>query len=241
MDELLRQIDDLKAELDSLRPLRSDSIRSLMTALDVEMVYSSNAIEGNSLTLRETQLVLEQGITVGGKPLKDHIEAVNLSHAWDAVKEMATRSTAILESELLDLHLMVLGRDDPHAGHYRNVPVFIRGATHVPPNAAKVSALMAVLFATDHNPLHPVVSAARWHLGIARVHPFIDGNSRAARLVMNLCLMRHGFPPLRIQPTERLGYYEALDRCDSTDTSTFERWIAEREKNELNHWLNSLK
>ena len=152
MDALLRQIDELKAELDSLRPLRSDSICSLMTALDVEIVYSSNAIEGNSLTLRETQLVLEQGITVGGKPLKDQIEAVNLSHAWDAVKEMATRSTAIQESELLDLHLMVLGRDDPHAGHYRNVPVFTRGATHVPPNAAKVSALMADMFATDHPP-----------------------------------------------------------------------------------------
>ena len=123
MAELLRQIDELKAELDALRPLRSDSIRSLMTALDVEMVYSSNAIEGNSLTLRETQLVLEQGITVSGKPLKDHIEAVNLSHAWNSVKEMAIRSTAITERELLDLHLMVLGRDDPHAGHYRSVPV----------------------------------------------------------------------------------------------------------------------
>jgi Fic family protein len=241
MAELLRQIDELKAELDALRPLRSDSIRSLMTALDIEMVYSSNAIEGNSLTLRETQLVLEQGITVGGKPLKDHIEAVNLSHAWNSVKEMAIRSTAITERELLDLHLMVLGRDDPHAGHYRSVPVFIRGATHVPPNAAKVSTLMADMFATDHSPLHPVVSAARWHLGIARVHPFIDGNGRAARLVMNLCLMRHGFPPLRIQPSDRLDYYEALDRCDSDNTSAFELWIAEREKNELAPWLLSLK
>jgi Fic family protein len=241
MTELLVQIDKLKSELDALRPLRQDSIRSLMEALDIEMVYSSNAIEGNSLTLRETQLVLEQGITVGGKPLKDHLEAVHLSSAWQRVKEIATKPDSITEAEVLELHRMVLGADDPHAGCYRTVPVFIKGAKHVPPNAARVSDLMQKLFSQPFARIHPVVASARWHYQIAAVHPFVDGNGRAARLAMNLHLMRAGFPPLRIQPVERLAYYEALDASRLDDSTVFEHWIAQREHAELEHWLGALR
>jgi Fic family protein len=237
---MLDEIDRLKQELDALRPLRGESIRSLMEALDVEMVYSSNAIEGNSLTLRETQLVLEQGITVGGKPLSDHLDAVRLSNAWAKTKSLADLHAPVTEAELLDLHSLVMGADDPQSGRYRNMPVFIKGAKHVPPNAAKVPEMMSRLFSDTGYSLHPVTSSARWHYQIAAIHPFADGNGRTARLIMNLMLLRAGFPPLRIQPADRLAYYEALDRSNIADSSSFERWIEERELGELKHWLSHL-
>lgn len=237
---MLAEIDSLKAQLDALRPLRGESIRSLMEALDVEMVYSSNAIEGNSLTLRETQLVLEQGITVGGKPLSDHLDAVHLSNAWAKTKTLAELRAPVTESELLDLHSLVMGADDPQAGRYRSMPVFIKGAKHVPPNAARVPELMTALFTSGGWSSHDVTASARWHYQIAAIHPFTDGNGRTARLIMNLMLMRAGFPPLRIQPTERLAYYDALDRSRMEDSSPFEDWIEERELAELQHWLSHL-
>ena len=237
---MLEEINKLKSELDALRPMRAESIRSLMQALDVEMVYSSNAIEGNSLTLRETQLVLEQGITVGGKPLSDHLDAVHLSNAWMRTKTLSELHAPVTEAELLDLHALVMGGDDPQAGRYRAVPVFIKGAKHVPPNAATVPELMSRLFSGSAIDTHPVALSARWHYQIAAVHPFTDGNGRTARLIMNLMLMRAGYPPLRIQPLERLAYYEALDRSSMEDPSPFERWIEERELAELQHWLSHL-
>jgi Fic family protein len=146
MISLVQSIDQKKARLDALRPLRVESIRSLMEALDVELVYSSNAVEGNTLTLQETTAVLLHGVTVAGKPLKDHLEAVHLASAWQRVKELAQASGPLTESELLELHTLVLGKDDSAAGHYRSVPVFIRGSKHVPPNALKVSDKMTALF-----------------------------------------------------------------------------------------------
>jgi Fic family protein len=234
------EVDLKKAQLDQLRPLRSDSVRSLMDALQVELVYSSNAIEGNSLTLRETQVVLEQGVTIGGKPLKDHLEAVHLRDAWVKTLELARKSTPMTEIELLQLHEIVLGRDDPHAGCYRQVPVFIKGAGQIPPNPRRVPEQMADLVEACGAAEHYVVDgAAGWHHGLVYVHPFVDGNGRTARLVMNLILMRQGFPPVRIQPEERLSYYEALSAADAG--APFSEWLAGKVDRELTHWLSVLE
>ena len=152
------QLNEKKTRLDALRPLQESSIRSLMEALDVELVYSSNAVEGNTLTLQETSAVLLHGVTVAGKPLKDHLEAVHLASAWKHVKELAQVSAPLSENELLELHTLVLGKDDPAAGHYRSVPVFIRGSKHVPPNARIVPEKMEQLFAMDRT--RTVISTA---------------------------------------------------------------------------------
>ena len=239
--DLLHRLDGQKARLDALRPLRETSIRSLMSALDVELVYSSNAVEGNTLTLAETTAVLDHGVTIAGKPLKYHLEAVQLAAAWARVKELAKQQRPFSESELLELHTLILGRDDPAAGHYRSVPVFIRGARHVPPNAARVPDLMAAALAEDLTALHPVAAAARLHWQIATIHPFVDGNGRTARLVMNLLLLRAGFPPLRIQPESRAKYFAALEASRFESAEAFPLWIAAREEEELDFWLRHLQ
>lgn len=234
-------LDQNKARLDALRPLRAESIRSLMEALDVELVYSSNAVEGNTLTLQETSAVLLHGVTVAGKPLNDHLEAVHLASAWQRVKELALSTGNLTEDELLELHTLVLGKDDPASGHYRSVPVFIRGSKHVPPNALKVSDKMAELFAMDRSGEHLVERAANIHEALVTIHPFVDGNGRTARLVMNLLLMRAGFPPLRIQPEQRAAYFTALDESRFGKREAFVEWIAELTDAELTFWLTHLE
>jgi Fic family protein len=241
MMKVLQQLDELKVKLDAIRPLSAASVESLMNALQVELVYTSNAIEGNSLTLRETQLVLEQGITIGGKKLKDHLEAVNLRDAWLVVLQKVTSLSPVTEAEILDLHRIVLGGSDAHAGHYRTMPVFISGARHVPPNAMRVPEKMAALCAAAAESKHAALVAAQLHHGISHIHPFVDGNGRTARLIMNLCLMRHGWPPVRIQPEERLAYYDALAAADGGDDSPFALWLAGHLVAELEYWLAVLK
>ncbi len=240
-EPIWQRLTEKKAMLDALRPLREISIRSLVSALDVELVYSSNAIEGNTLTLAETTVVLDYGVTIGGKPLKDHLEAIHLAAAWSQVKALAAEQRALSERELLELHALVLGRDDPDAGHYRSVPVSIRGARHVPPNPARVPEQMAALFSADRASLHSVEAAAQMHGEIVTVHPFVDGNGRTARLVMNLLLLRAGFPPLRIQPEARLEYFAALEASIFAAPEAFPLWIAAREEEELDFWLRYLQ
>lgn len=241
MSSSWNSLNQKKARLDALRPLRAASIRSLIGALDVELVYSSNAVEGNTLTLQETSAVLLHGVTVAGKPLKDHLEAVHLASAWQRVKELAQAQGPLTESELLELHTLVLGKNDPAAGHYRSVPVFIRGSKHVPPNPLKVSGKMAEMLLRDRASEHVIEQAANIHESLVTIHPFVDGNGRTARLVMNLLLMRAGFPPLRIQPEQRADYFTALDESRFGKREAFVEWIAQLADNELTFWLTHLE
>jgi Fic family protein len=228
--------------LAALRPLSSESVASLAAAWDVRMVYESNAIEGNSLTLRETELVLSKGVTVSGKPLKDHIEALNLSKAWEQVKEFARPGAALTESGLLDLHRIVLTRvKDSHAGSYRTSAVRIAGASHLPPNAVKVPDLMSDLFTGLSAILDPVERATRLHHGIAAIHPFIDGNGRAARLAMNFILLAAGYLPISIPTALRQDYYRALEAADSGDFPAWQDFINARLDHELDEWLAALE
>lgn len=223
------------ARLRPLPPAVVARLGGVLRADELEAIYTSNAIEGSTLTLRETELVVEQGITIGGKPLKDHLAAVNLAAALQQIKDIARGGPPLTEAMALDLHRIVLTRiDDANAGRYRHDPVRIVGATHAPPNARRVPDVMAALWddyarRADHD--HPVLVAADLHERIAAIHPFIDGNGRTARLVMNLHLLRYGYP-LTIIPAERdmrLAYYEALGvAAANQDPTLFRAFVIDR-------------
>lgn len=227
--------------LAALRPLSLESVASLAAAWDVRMVYESNSIEGNSLTLRETELVLSKGVTVSGKPLKDHLEAVNLALAWDRVKALAQPGSSLAERDLLDLHQVLLTRIlDGSNGSYRTYAVRVGGSNHVPPNAVRVPDLIAVLFTSLSAIADPVERAARLHHGIASIHPFTDGNGRTARLAMNFILLAAGYPPISIPTDLRQDYYNALEAADSGDFQTWQNFLSTQLHQELDEWLASL-
>ena len=227
--------------LAALRPLSPESVASLAAAWEVRMVHESNAIEGNTLTLRETDLVLSKGITVSGKPLKDHLETVNLSKAWQQVKQLASPGAILTENDFLDLHRIVLaGVEDTHAGSYRSSAVRISGSSHLPPNPVKVPDLMAALFGEINTIADPVDRAARLHHGIAHIHPFADGNGRCARLAMNFILLAAGLPPVSIPTNLRLDYYDALESADSGDSAKWLGFVTTLVENEIDDWLAAL-
>ncbi|MEI8038893.1 MAG: Fic family protein [Verrucomicrobiota bacterium] len=227
--------------LAALRPLSPESVASLAAAWDVRMVYESNSIEGNSLTLRETELVLSKGVTVSGKPLKDHLEAVNLAQAWEQVKTLAQPDAVLTERDLLDLHRIVLTRvEDRCAGSYRTGAVRIAGSNHIPPNPVKVPELMDELFSQIAGIADPVERAARLHHGIARIHPFVDGNGRAARLAMNFVLLAAAYPPISIPTELRQAYYTALEAADAGDFKAWLDFLTEQLDHELSAWLDAL-
>jgi Fic family protein len=192
-------------------------VRNLDDWFRVELTYTSNAIEGNTLTRRETALVVEKGLTVGGKSLIEHLEATNHAHALDWVKSQVERKRHPLsENDILHIHNLILkGIDDTHAGHYRSVPVRISGSAVVLPNPRKVPDLMRDFITWLNAPgdLHPAQVAAEAHYRLVTIHPFVDGNGRTARLLMNLLLLRHGYPPAIIRKRDRLAYIGALEQA----------------------------
>jgi Fic family protein len=227
--------------LTALRPLSPESVASLAAAWDVKMVYESNSIEGNSLTLRETELILSKGVTVSGKPLKDHLEAINLALAWDRVKALARPGSSLTERDLLDLHQIILTRiQDGTNGSYRTYAVRVGGSNHVPPNAVKVPDLMTELFTSLSTITDPVERAARLHHGITSIHPFADGNGRTARLAMNFVLLAAGYPPISIPTDLRHSYYNALEAADSGDFLAWQNFLTTQLHQELDEWLTAL-
>lgn len=245
----LAEIDALKSSLDARRPLSSEQVRGLATVFEAEetdYIHESNAIEGNTLTLAETEVVIRRGLTVHGKPLKDHLEAKNHLTAFQLLRRLVADQTLFTESILLQLHALILrGIEDEWAGRYRTVPVRISGSRHIPPNPLKVPDLMAAFFAWYRAPAasHPVEVAADLHLRLAQVHPFIDGNGRVCRLALNLHLMQRGFPLtiIRAANTQRAAYYHALSAADeSADPAPFRAFIAERVLESLHRYEEAL-
>ena len=211
----LEVLDAKKAALDRLRPLPPVVVRSLAAWFRIELTYTSNALEGNTLSRRETAVVLEKGLTIGGKSLVEHLEATNHARAIDFVHELAVlRRRTVSEEEVVRLHELVLeGIDDANAGRYRDVPVRIAGSSVVLPNPRKIAPLMAEFqeWLQSRPPLHPVMVAAEAHYRLVTIHPFIDGNGRTARLLMNLLLIRNGYPPAIIRPRDRAAYLGGLE------------------------------
>ncbi|KAF0221719.1 MAG: filamentation induced by cAMP protein [Geobacteraceae bacterium] len=227
LNSLLAEIDDLKKRLDVLRPLDNESISE---ALAVEYTYESNRIEGNTLTLRETDLVIHKGLTVAGKSMREHLEAINHYEAVLFLRELVQQATPLTESLVKQLHAIVLHSiDREKAGLYRSVPVSISGSRHIPPQPWQVPSLMEDCFRfyeEQRQVLHPVILAAEMHERIVTIHPFVDGNGRTVRLVMNLILLQHGYPIANIpgETESRLAYYHALEI--GGDKEEFHRLIA---------------
>ncbi|MCK9237956.1 MAG: Fic family protein [Thiopseudomonas sp.] len=220
----------LKTKLDAHRPLAGEIVSNLHENLVVQWTYHSNAIEGNTLTLKETKVALE-GITIGGKTLREHVEAINHRDAILFVEDLVTKQQPLDEYSIKSLHQLVLKNiDADNAGRYRQVNVLISGANHKPPQAVHVPEQMEAFikwYTTDAQALHPVERAARVHGEFVKIHPFTDGNGRTSRLLMNLVLMQSGFPATVIEVEQRLAYYEALDTAHCTgDYSSFIALIA---------------
>ena len=205
-----------KSRLDSFRPLPDALVRNLDDWFRVELTYTSNAIEGNTLTRRETALVVEKGLTVGGKSLVEHLEATNLAHALDWVKELVRRRPGILtERDILHIHGIILKAvDDANAGRYRNKAVRISGSSVVLPHPLRVPNLMAefVHWLGNSRGFHPVDLAAEAHYRLLSIHPFTDGNGRTARLLMNMILLMTGYPAAIIRKRDRLAYIDSLEK-----------------------------
>ena len=240
------QLTRKKKELDGYRPLPPALVRNLDMWFRVELTYTSNAIEGNTLTRRETAAVIEKGLTVGGKSLRDHLEATNHSHALDAVHSMIKKGASQIKShDLLSLHGLILRSiDDANAGRYRNVPVRISGSPVVMPNPLKVPDLMEqfLLWLTARNSLHPVAFAGEAHYRLVTIHPFVDGNGRTARLLMNLLLLMRGYPPAIIRPRDRLAYIGALEQAQlGGSRSNFDALISKAADRSLDIYLKAAR
>lgn len=211
-EALLAEVDALKKELDSRRPLTQGELQRLREEFLIEYTYNSNAIEGNTLTLQETALVLE-GVTIDKKPLKDHLEAVGHRDAFLYVLELVRNKTPISEFVIKQIHTLVLMDRPEDRGVYRRIPVRIMGAFHEPTDPVLVPEQMEKLvkdFAANKK-IHPIEKAALFHLLFEGIHPFVDGNGRTGRLILNLMLMQSGYPPVNVKYSDRKRYYEAFD------------------------------
>ncbi|MBW2735339.1 MAG: Fic family protein [Deltaproteobacteria bacterium] len=217
ISELISQVDDLKKCLDSFRPLSPEQAENLQQVFDTEYTYDSNRIEGNTLTLQETALVLEKGVTIGGKPLKEHLEVINHQEAIGYIRDIVNKDVELDERALKDIHAIILKSiDRKNAGAYRRIGVMIRGSKHRPPEPHMVAELMDNYFAfyrQNNETMHPVLLAADMHEKLVTIHPFVDGNGRSARMLMNLILLQQGYPVANIssERDERQDYYTALE------------------------------
>lgn len=243
MDDLLASIARKKAQLDRLRPMSRDALRELQKYYDVELTYTSNAIEGNTLTLRETAEVIEHGVTVGGKSLKDHLEALDHYEAVLWMREQASLTTPISETAVCELHRRIVARSVPAiAGIYSAHRRRIAGSAAVFPDPLKVPALMEG-FGRDIAAAPATPRAAfDAHFQLTAIHPFSDGNGRTARLLMNLLLIRGGYPPVAVRPTDRAVYLETLEHGSlADDTAPFQIFMHQRLAATLEDYLMAVR
>ena len=242
-DNYFDEVDSLKKELDSKRPIPKETLKSLKDSINLEWTYNSNGIEGNTLTLRETQVVLE-GITVGGKSIKEHLEAINHEKAILYLDDLVKDKNPITEWNIKNIHQLILKDiDNENAGRYRRENVTIKGATHIPPDYIKIPELMEKLILNYNtwNEYHPIIKAALLHGELVKIHPFVDGNGRTSRLLMNLDLMNSGYNPVIIKKESRLKYYEALDKAHTTGNYTdFVKLVTKLEIEVLKKYLELL-
>lgn len=241
---MFQQINDKKARLERSRPFPKYTLKSLREKLLLEWTYNTNAIEGNTLTMNETKVVLE-GITVGGKTMREHLEVINHRDAISYVEEIVHKEEQLSEWQIKNLHRLVLkGIDDEYAGVYRDQQVFIAGAKHTPPAHYLIKEKMEQMmkwYEEEGPHLHPVTRGAMLHAIFVGIHPFIDGNGRTSRLLLNLELMKDGFPPVIIKVENRLAYYEALDKAHTTeDYDDFIQLVAKEVEDSLDLYISVL-
>ena len=237
--DLLREVDSLKVRLSSLRPLPVEALKKIQDALDIEYTYESNRIEA---------LVVNEGITISGKSMREHLEAINHAEAIDYIKEVAKQDIGISQRTIKEIHALVLhGIDRENAGSYRTVPVMISGSTHVPPQPYLLEKLMEDFMLAfqrmEKENVHPVIIAAYLHDELVRIHPFIDGNGRTSRLLMNLYLLQKGYTivTLKSDNDTKLRYYKALASSHTEQQhDDFYLLVAEAEKASLERYISIL-
>jgi len=238
-------IDSLVSELKNKCPLTPAEIKRLRNEFLIEHTYDSNAIEGNTLTLRETALILQEGITIAEKPLKDHLDVIGYKDAFEYIISLVNEKSELTESVTKQIHSLVLMNDASNRGIYRSLPVRILGATHEPPQPYIVPIQMEELLADYKGMranLHIIDAVSIFHLRFEGIHPFIDGNGRTGRLILNLELMKNGLLPVNIKFTNRREYYDCFDAyySERKDFAPMSKLISAYEEQELRHYLSIL-
>ena len=245
LSDILQACDILKTILLRNRPLPSESLKKIEDALAIEYTYESNRIEGNTLTLQETELVVNEGVTILGKSLREHLEAINHSEAITYIKDFAKKSIEISQRTIKEIHALVLhGINKENAGCYRSVPVMISGSRHIPPQPYLIEKQMEDFMLhfqeLQEKLTHPVLVAAYLHDELVRIHPFVDGNGRTARLLMNLYLLRNGYVIVNLKGGDesKLAYYSALEASHMKKRpGAFQKLVAKAEKADLERYL----
>ena len=243
---LLKEVDVQKEQLSALRPLPEEALKKIQDALDIEYTYESNRIEGNTLTLQETALVVNEGVTISGKSMREHLEAINHAEAISYIKDIAKQDIEISERTIKEIHALILhGIDRENAGRYRTVPVMISGSTHMPPQPYLIEKQMEDFILRfkqmEAEKVHPVLIAAYLHDELVRIHPFIDGNGRTSRLLMNLYLLRHGYVIITLKGSNdaKVNYYKALEKSHTEQLpEDFQKLVVEAEIAALQKYLS---
>ena len=244
--ELLNEVDVLKKQLSTLRPLPEEALKKIQDALDIEYTYESNRIEGNTLTLQETALVVNEGVTISGKSMREHLEAINHTEAINYIKDIAKQDIEISERTIKEIHALILhGIDRENAGRYRTVPVMISGSTHIPPQPYLIEKQMEDFMLRfqqmEEEKVHPVLVAAYLHDELVHIHPFIDGNGRTSRLLMNLYLLRNGYVIITLKGSNdaKVNYYKALEKSHTEHLAEdFQKLVVEAEIAALQKYLS---
>ena len=243
---MLKEVDVQKEQLSALCPLPEEALKKIQDALDIEYTYESNRIEGNTLTLQETALVVNEGVTISGKSMREHLEAINHAEAISYIKDIAKQDIEISERTIKEIHALILhGIDRENAGRYRTVPVMISGSTHMPPQPylieKQVEDFILRLKQMEMEKVHPVLIAAYLHDELVRIHPFIDGNGRTSRLLMNLYLLRHGYVIITLKGSNdaKVNYYKALEKSHTEQLpEDFKKLVVEAEIAALRKYLS---
>ena len=247
MGELIKKlqgIDALLNELNSYRPLTKSEVNRLMEEFLINFTYNSNAIEGNTLTLQETALILNEGVTIGEKSLREHLEVIGHKEAFSYIEELVKEKESITEKVIKDIHSLVLMDQRENRGVYRRVPVMIMGAAHTPPQPYLVPVQMEELISvySQSSLGHIIERAAKFHLDFEAIHPFIDGNGRTGRLILNLELMKQGYPPINIKYSDRKRYYSCFTSYHTkNDPSEMVLLVAENVESEIQRYIEIIK
>lgn len=245
LKEKLLKINQLYEKLKSLRPLNETEVKRLRNEFIINNTYNSNAIEGNTLTLRETSLIISEGITVSQKPLKDHLEVIGHKDAFEYILALANQEEILSEKIIKDIHSLVLINDNMNRGIYRNVPVTIAGSQKEPAKPHLIPSQMSDLileYKESREEKHIVESVSDFHLKFETIHPFIDGNGRTGRLILNLELMKNGLLPVNIKFADKMRYYDSFDNFYETNSSShLSEMIAEYEIEELEKYIDIIE
>ena len=243
---MLEKINNLLKKINGYRPLTEWEIKRLRDEFLIDFTYNSNAIEGNTLTLQETALVLQEGITIDKKPLKEHLEVIGHKEAFSYIEELVKEKIPLSENNIKDIHSIVLMDKPQDRGKYRRIPVTILGAVHEPPQPYLVPVLMEQLineYNEEMKDKHIIEKVALFHLQFEAIHPFIDGNGRTGRLIINFELMKEGYPPINIKFKDRKRYYNCFTDfyLNNSNPQMLMEMIEEYVQEELERYISVLE